>query len=435
MVGTSASPASTKINVTECDKTINCFRFPPSCSSLKDCRAIAAFTYNKTNDIVSMKLATKKDYGYVAFAQHVRHDSNTDTMVKIRGQVCGRAVPQPYFATFHGNNLRSNRAPTWITADVEGVDFIEGHVDPDDVLLCSYERKVVPPTASADLMYDMNQKLYAILAYGSMGSSKPRYHSQYFVSSAKLDFLKQLGPISTAERSVKTQEWVHGLLMMLGFLALAPLGIFTSRYKVLFGEVWFKRHFIVMVTTMLLIVIAFVIILVHTHGWPEVADKHHYAGGIAVIVFLVQPLMALLRPEPTHPRRWIFTWAHRFVGAVGWLLGAIAATFAMQMFQLDISLMVVFIVVIVLSFVGVDVYLALQRKKESDTSDSVQAKEGGDEVECSTTQPTAVSTSGRGGMLGYVVMGFGFLFAVIVIIVYLVILNKGGGHSHGGHSH
>ena len=206
---------------------------------------------------------------------------------------------------------------------------------------------------------------------------------------------------------------------MLGFLACAPVGMFTARYKKLFGEVWFIRHLTAMISCLICVLIAFVLILVHTKGWPEAASTHHYLGVFAVIVFAVQPLMALARPAPTHPRRWIFTWAHRIVGVVGWLLGAVAAAAGVAMFELDWGLMVAFIVVTVLLFVAVDVYLATRQEKDGETAT-------GD-----GTAPAEVTKSGRVG--GYVVMGVVFLFAVVVIIYYIVVLNKDGGHSHGGH--
>ena len=146
---------------------------------------------------------------------------DSDTMINLRGQVCGRAAPKTYFSTFHGNDLTRNSAPKFITTDVEGVDFISGHVDSDGVLLCSYDRAVDPPPASKDIMYGMTQKLYAILAYGSMSTpSRPGYHgyNKYFVSDAKLDFLKQYESISTSARKVETKEWVRERLLFFATL-------------------------------------------------------------------------------------------------------------------------------------------------------------------------------------------------------------------------
>ena len=48
--------------------------------------------------------------------------------------------------------------------------------------------------------------------------------------------------------------------------------------------------------------------------WQFEKEPHYIVGIVAVVLCLVQPVMAAFRPGPTAPNRVIFNWAHWGVG-------------------------------------------------------------------------------------------------------------------------
>merc|ERR550534_1406721 len=85
-----------------------------------------------------------------------------------------------------------------------------------------------------------------------------------------------------------------------------------------FGKArWFLLHQSLMTATCLLTCAGFVLIFVDLKGWVPVSvaeEPHALIGTITTGLALIQPLMAIMRPEPSSPSRKYFNWLHRTVG-------------------------------------------------------------------------------------------------------------------------
>lgn len=63
-----------------------------------------------------------------------------------------------------------------------------------------------------------------------------------------------------------------------------------------------------------------IIIFVHVGGWTRVGNIHAILGLIVTILCFLQPIGAVFRPDPKHPKRYRFNISHYFFGRVAFLL-------------------------------------------------------------------------------------------------------------------
>lgn len=69
--------------------------------------------------------------------------------------------------------------------------------------------------------------------------------------------------------------------------------------------------------------LAFIIIFAELGGWTSVptgVNPHALIGLFTTLLAFIQPIMAHFRPHPGTPKRYIFNWAHWFVGNTAHLL-------------------------------------------------------------------------------------------------------------------
>jgi len=423
------------VEISECGIAYNCIRKPVDCTSLKSCDAVAAFQFDeeKNNSIV-IQMATK--HRWMAFAQTEKLQQYK--MMKLRGEYCMRQAGSSItFNNFHANNLQENSKPSWIDK-VDDIIINQTSVE-DGVLVCRYERSVKPSVKNENIMYNMNEMLYGVIAYGSSGSddSKPGYHDfgKYLWTQEKVNFLA-VNKVEAGRASLNSKFKVHGILMIIAYILMASGGIFTSRYLkgvtqdwcLIKGKAaWFVTHVIFMSLCLLLMLMAFIIILVEVKGWSSEAGKHHFAGLFAVIAFLIQPVMASLRPTPDHPRRIVFNWAHRLVGMCGWILGCLSVIFAFDMLGKEYRLVIAFLVVTVVVGVILDVTLLCTSQDNQQPPQSQLGASGSEQEEGGEGKKeelsVEVSPPTKSAKRKYMVMLFclvAFLFA-FVVAVYLCV--------------
>lgn len=134
----------------------------------------------------------------------------------------------------------------------------------------------------------------------------------------------------------------HGIMMIFAWILFVPTAILLARYfkpsfpeKKLCGKaIWFSIHRAVMITVVVLTIIAFILILVYEKGkWVSQDNQREFAHsilGIITICFaLIQPIMALFRCHPDGEYRFVFNYAHRFVGLSALILSIITIFLAM----------------------------------------------------------------------------------------------------------
>jgi len=140
----------------------------------------------------------------------------------------------------------------------------------------------------------------------------------------------------------------HGIIMIFTWILFVSTGILLARYfksswpehKICGKPIWFAIHRVLMTSVAILTIIAFILILVYEKGkWVSQntqPDFAHSIIGILVICFaVIQPIMALFRCKPDAEYRFIFNYAHAFVGLTAFILSIVAIFLAMFISQFN----------------------------------------------------------------------------------------------------
>ncbi|GFO37178.1 ferric-chelate reductase 1 [Plakobranchus ocellatus] len=213
----------------------------------------------------------------------------------------------------------------------------------DGTLACTFNRKLSYPREPR--VFDLHEPYYLMVANGEAVSGNKFPHSYEtlpLVSAEKVDVRK----ISMARKGmgrlypmVKT----HGTAMTLAWMFFASIGVFISRHgRAMFNYsrprnllVWYHIHRFCMAMAAFLTCAGFVLILVESQGYSQISHTpdnryralHPPLGMLLVILTMVNPLMALFRPEQSSPSRPTFKWAHWGIGMFAWILAiALLAT-------------------------------------------------------------------------------------------------------------
>ncbi|XP_061192064.1 ferric-chelate reductase 1-like [Saccostrea echinata] len=203
----------------------------------------------------------------------------------------------------------------------------QGSVD-GSVLTCGFN---LQKSASLDLDADS----YLLFANGRLTGNVKSKHSTTPKISPNVVDLQSVQVIGGS--AVQVLIKVHGLLMIAAWVLFASVGVVLARYykpvwadrKLLGEKVWFQIHRLLMIMTLLFVVAAFIVIFVQVEGWSEFGDAddykkaHPYLGVIVTALTIMNPLMALFRPHPDDKYRFIFNWAHWFVGTSARVLAVI----------------------------------------------------------------------------------------------------------------
>lgn len=216
-----------------------------------------------------------------------------------------------------------------IAAEQTGFQQTQGSVA-DGVLTCGFDLQKSAINLDADsYLFFANGPIFPKQINGkSMHSHIPK------ISPSMVDFQSAQVIGGTA---IQLLIKVHGLLMISAWIAFASIGVVLARYykpmwaerKLLGEKVWFQIHRTLMILTLLFVLSAFVVIFVHAEGWSQFSDDeeykkaHPYLGVIVTALTFINPLMALFRPHPDDQYRFVFNWAHWFVGTVARILAVI----------------------------------------------------------------------------------------------------------------
>ncbi|XP_060561736.1 putative ferric-chelate reductase 1 [Ruditapes philippinarum] len=207
------------------------------------------------------------------------------------------------------------------------------------VITCSFTRKL---SAADTNFFDLNNDYILMLVVGKVKQKKgktelDKHEKIPWSSDGLVDFNRHY--IVNLHKLNTPIIKLHGTVMVLAWLLLVTVGIVTARYnknmleeKKLFGmKIWFQVHRGAMIVALMLVVVGFISIFVEIDGYSQVVSTdaasavqaHPVLGIIATVLMVLNPIMALFRPDSDHKFRWIFYWAHLFVGAIGLLLAVV----------------------------------------------------------------------------------------------------------------
>jgi len=158
---------------------------------------------------------------------------------------------------------------------------------------------------------------------------------------------------------------IHGTCMVIAWIGTVSLGIVFARYykqtwvsSTLCGvKVWFACHRALMVTSVTLMLIAQICIFIYVGGYH--VGLHQLFGTLAFTLALLNPIGALLRPEPDAPNRWLFNWGHWFLGNVAHISAITAIFLATKLSAADLPKQFMWVIITFVIF-KIIVHLILQ---------------------------------------------------------------------------
>lgn len=225
-------------------------------------------------------------------------------------------------------------------------------------LTCTIQR----PKAGLGPRFDVNKFWTLLFVRGradiNIASGKPviLYHENDFsISSQQVtaDSLVDISMVYLDNKMVKA----HGSLMVGAWIFLASIGIVLARYfkpvwttTMCSQKIWFQIHRICMILVFCATAAAFIIIFVDEKEWSDIDVPgkqflvgHPIMGVIVMALTVINPIMALFRPHPGASKRFIFNWAHWFVGTAAHILGVITIFFGVQLPKAEVPYYTVYI--------------------------------------------------------------------------------------------
>ncbi|CBY14332.1 unnamed protein product [Oikopleura dioica] len=187
------------------------------------------------------------------------------------------------------------------------------------------------------LNYDLGDGNWFVLIATGPVSGTQGYHGpntraassiSWKLSDPPLDFFGASFDISMMK--------IHAVLMFLAWGIFVPSGLFIGRFfkrgypkkMVKSKPIWFQFHRLLMVLSVILTIIGIILIFVNREGWSEsAAENGHAFAGIIVFAFgLMNPIIAMFRPDPDSENRKYFNVCHHSIGYLA-QVGAVVAIF------------------------------------------------------------------------------------------------------------
>ncbi|XP_068566415.1 putative ferric-chelate reductase 1 [Cebidichthys violaceus] len=298
------APPVGSITSADCGVTKLCFSQPSNCNPTAnaECFFMSAMMLSPTAAAIRYEMTGPSD-GYVSFGfsddQVMGNDDiyicgiGSDDVVRLQhafstGQTAPQAIPL--------GNVSDVRASVL-----------------DGIISCSFTSIDVVSTQRTT---GFNKTYYLLFAHGPNSRGQIQFHTGTFISSDKVDISRPW--------IVRKAGWphiikAHGALTLIAWMTIGSLGMMVARYlkgmtkRQKYGkDIWFLVHVAVMSVTIAATIIAFILSFSYVKAWS--GGAHPVLGCLVMILSFLQPILALLRCGPQHPRRFLFNWSHALIG-------------------------------------------------------------------------------------------------------------------------
>eukprot|EP00045_Choanoeca_perplexa_P011822 m.126804 g.126804 ORF g.126804 m.126804 type:complete len:700 (-) comp15782_c0_seq3:33-2132(-) len=189
-----------------------------------------------------------------------------------------------------------------------------------------FSRPREPTNGDRDASLDEDSELYVLLAWGSGSGDSFSIHDGRVITEDAILVGQSVGSLTSSTPTLARDKTIaHGILMLLAWVGLSPLGTYIARYYKLAGPVWFQLHRGAQVVAVLLALVGWVIILTDNDVGKQ--GTHHRMGMATIALAFVQVLLGAFRnqisgfdkeaasdPDDHGPRRWLFNYLHWIVG-------------------------------------------------------------------------------------------------------------------------
>lgn len=317
----------------ECGETKGCFGSSTDCIGSKSCPMLS--TYKQVNPYfyqIEIYGSVPQD-SYLALGFSDDKKMGGDSVIQCVYYRQTFNAYQSYNTDKPENNIRYPlESPANELFTLNSASYVNG------LLYCNFSQPANYVINTAP--FNLNESYYLLMAKGRVaGQNTIQDHSDEFVSEDKVN-LAENGIFAAVESRILKQ--LHGSFMVTAWLISASIGVMLPRYmkktwvgKQLMGkDMWFALHRGLMVFSWTLTVTAFILIFVDIGGWvndPISENPHPLIGCITTGLAFIQPFMAAMRPLPSSPKRYIFNWAHLFVGHSAHILAITCIFLAVEM--------------------------------------------------------------------------------------------------------
>ncbi|XP_049423044.1 putative ferric-chelate reductase 1 [Epinephelus fuscoguttatus] len=300
---TTTHQPATLINISsaDCGVTKVCFSQPSNCdpNASADCYFMSAMMLSPRDPVFHYEMKGPSD-GYISFGFSDDQMMGEDDIYICCISSDGLVQLQHAFST-------GRTAPKALP--LGNVSDVRASVQ-DGVISCSFTSM---NSISPQWTTGFNRTYYLMFAHGPSSDGRIQFHTDTFISTDKVDISRP--------RLVRKAGWpyiikAHGALMLIAWMTTGSLGMMVARYlkevtkrRKLYGkDVWFLIHLAVMSMTVAATIIAFILSFSYVKAWS--GGAHAVLGCLVMIISFLQPILALLRCGPQHPRRFLFNWSH-----------------------------------------------------------------------------------------------------------------------------
>ncbi|XP_072306549.1 putative ferric-chelate reductase 1 [Eucyclogobius newberryi] len=278
-----------------------CFRDPPGCDPALDpasCYFLSAMVVSPGSSAIQYHLSGPSD-GYISFGFSDDQEMGDDDIYMCVLDSSGQLQLQHAVSTGTVTPQNVSLGNVWdIKMSVQ-----------DRVIRCSFTSTNSISTQRSS----SSQSYYLLYARGPSSNGQIQIHTKTFVSGQKVDISK---PAQVQRAQTPSIIRAHGALMLVAWMGTGSLGMMVARFNkglakghtVCGKDLWFVVHVLVMCLTLALTIIAFILVFSHARTWS--GGAHPVLGCLVMIMSLLQPLGAVLRCGPEHPKRFLFNWSH-----------------------------------------------------------------------------------------------------------------------------
>lgn len=159
------------------------------------------------------------------------------------------------------------------------------------------------------------------------------------------------GQFQTEKRPEASLRRSHGLLNMLGWAILMPIGAMVARYMRKWDPLWFYLHGAIQTTGFILGLIGVICGFVLDDRLSSNVSKHKALGVFIFVLGCLQVLALLIRPDKTSKIRTYWNWYHFGVGRVLIFLAAVNVFYGIHLGKAGSSWNAGFAAVLVVLFI------------------------------------------------------------------------------------
>ncbi|XP_057375534.2 putative ferric-chelate reductase 1 homolog [Daphnia carinata] len=354
-----------------CGVSKGCIATPDDCVESKNCTMMA--TYKKLdNDLLQLEIYGEiKGDEYVAIGFSTDSGMGSDSVVEC---VKYRDTLNAYQS--YNTPKRDNQR---LLSNLLGFVKISSPMYVDGYIYCSVQHPIVFRNT---IDFDLNEPHYLLMATGPTGKDNIQEHSEEEKSGMSIDLTKDYSVSYFKDSRVLKQ--LHGSFMVIAWLMAASIGVLMPRYmkktwvgkQIMKKDRWFVYHRGLMVLAWTLTVIGFIIIFIDVDGWVSESvseNPHPLIGCITTVLAFIQPFMALMRPLPNAPNRYIFNWAHMLVGYSAHILAITCIFLAVEMDEAELPYETYWILTAhICCYVGVHVLLTFLARRNADAPDEMK---------------------------------------------------------------